>query len=341
MIIGSVGRDIIHEQVKTLELVSTQTLLDFDALFIFAPEIGPISHPQAFVDRRSQILEFLQLGRIVVVFTCVGNIRDLLPVSDLKMHPSSGRRVEFRGPDYLKTFWETVQNDMQYLAYFEKPPGQPFLFVAETNKALATLMKIERGHILFLPWLNLVQSTPSVYEQKCKRFVAAFQKLAEHISPKKTAVSFPPWSVHYGWASERELCDNLVSIQRQADELSKTITAKSKQLDAEERLKTLFTAKGDNLADAVTEVFQELGAKAEPGEPGRDDIIVEFEGKHASSKLRGEMGLLLKKMWRNCKSGYQFHSLIEKLMPRESYSSMPFATHQSLNGLSRHFQIKC
>jgi hypothetical protein len=229
------------------------------------------------------------IGRVVVVFPCVGNIESLLPIS-LSMRASTGQRVEFRGPDHLKAFWASVQNDVQYVTYFEKAPGQPFLFVAETNKALATLVKIERGHILFLPWLKPQHGGSVAYEQACKRFVAAFQKLVEHISPKKTEVSFPPWSVHYGWASERELRDNLVSTQRQADELSKTVIAKSKQLEAEERLKILFTAKGDDLADAVTEVFQELGAKAEPGEPGRDDIIIEFEGKHAVVEVKGRNG---------------------------------------------------
>jgi hypothetical protein len=65
------------------------------------------------------------------------------------------------------------------------------------------------------------------------------------------------------------------------------ITAKSKQLEAEEQLKILFTAKGDDLADAVIKVFQELGAKAEPGKPDRDDIIIEFEGKHAVVEVKG------------------------------------------------------
>ena len=53
---------------KEIDLVSTRTFLDFDALFIFIPEISSIHHPQAFIDRRSQIIEFLQLGRTVVVF---------------------------------------------------------------------------------------------------------------------------------------------------------------------------------------------------------------------------------------------------------------------------------
>ncbi len=287
MIIGSIGRNVIHEQVKTVELVSSQTFLDFDALFIFGLEIGGAYNAQAFFDRKNQILEFLQLGRVVVVFTCVGNIESLLPIS-LSMRASTGQRVEFKGPDHLKAFWASVQNDMQYLAYFEKAPGQPFLFVAATNKVLATLVKIERGHILFLPWFKPQHEVPVAYEQRCKRFVAAFQKLADHISPKKTAISFPPWSIHYGWPREREIREDLVSTQRQADELSKAVIAKSKQLEAEERLKILFTAKGDDLVDAVTEVFQELGAKAEPGEPGRDDIVVEFGGKHAVVEVKGK-----------------------------------------------------
>ena len=62
MIIGSIGRNIIHEQVKTVELVSSQTLLDFDALFIFGPEIGGTHNSQAFMDRKQHILEFLQLA---------------------------------------------------------------------------------------------------------------------------------------------------------------------------------------------------------------------------------------------------------------------------------------
>ena len=289
MIIGSIGRNIIHEQVKSVELVSSQTLLDFDALFIFGPEIGTVQNARALLDRKQHILEFLQLGRIVVVFPCVGNIESLLPIS-LSMQASTGQRVEFRGPDHLKAFWASVQNDMQYLTYFEKAPGQPFLFVAATNKALATLVKIERGHILFLPWLKPQHAGPVAYEQVCKRFVAAFQKLAEHISPKKVAVTFPTWSIHYGWSSEQELRANLGLIQQQADELSRTITAKSRRLEAEERLKILFTAKGDDLSEAVTEVFQELGAKAVPGEPGRDDIIIEFEGKHAVAEIKGRNG---------------------------------------------------
>ena len=38
----------------------------------------------------------------------------------------------------------------------------------------------------------------------------------------------------------------------------------------------------------VIEVFRQFGAKAEPGEPGRDDIIIEFEGQHAVVEVKGK-----------------------------------------------------
>jgi len=43
---------------------------------------------------------------------------------------------------------------------------------------------------------------------------------------------------------------------------------------------------------AVTgiDVFQELGVKATHGEPGRDDVIVEFDGMHAVIEVKGKKG---------------------------------------------------
>jgi hypothetical protein len=149
------------------------------------------------------------------------------------------------------------------------------------------LIRKEQGNLLLLPWLKRYQHY-SQSNQACAKFIAAFQKLNEHISPKKTTFSFPPWSNHYGWSVERKLRDNLLTLQQQAGELSKAIEATSKQLGDEEKLKILFTAKGDALTDTVIEALRELGAKAEPGEPGRDDIIIEYERKHAVAEVKGK-----------------------------------------------------
>jgi hypothetical protein len=81
---------------------------------------------------------------------------------------------------------------------------------------------------------------------------------------------------------------DLVSFQKQAEEIAIHIKTRTLELDIEDRLKILFVGKGDVLVDVVIDVFRELGAKANQGEPGRDDVIVEFEGKHAVIEVKGK-----------------------------------------------------
>jgi DNA-binding protein YbaB len=277
------------EEVTPIDYNTSRTILEFDAVFIDSNGIeNNGQNPNAINFRRSDFLEFLALGRTIVVFTASLNLETYIPVQSLGLKSISGMRVDFKGPDHLKIFWESVQEDMQFLAYFEKNPGQPFLFVPATKKAVGTLIKSERGNLLFIPWLKLDRRYPSTYHQQCKRFLTAFKKLNDHLVPKKATVSLPAWSNHYGWERERKLRETLVSLQKQADEFSKQISTKTVELEIEDKLKVLFTSKGEVLVDVVIDVFQELGAKANPGEPGRDDVIVEFEGKHAVVEVKGK-----------------------------------------------------
>jgi hypothetical protein len=148
------------------------------------------------------------------------------------------------------------------------------------------LVKRERGNLLFLPWLKYETHSP-YRNQQAARFMAAFQKLNEHLAPKKPAIELPTWSTHYGWERERELRSKLVSLQAQSDDISKQINSTTLELEVEDKLKVLFTGTGDTLADTVINVFRELGVKADPGEPGRDDVIAEFDGKHAVIEVKG------------------------------------------------------
>ena len=178
---------------------------------------------------------------------------------------------------------------MQFLAYYETAPGKPFLFVSATNKAVASCVKHGQGNLLLLPWF-IPNSTDPIYRQQCLRFVSAFTQLNEHLAPHKQTVSFPGWSTHYGWERERKMRVNLTSLQEQADIIAIQLQTKASELECENSLKVLFTAKGDILVDAVITVLRELGAKADPGEPGRDDVVVEFEGKYAVVEVKGKKG---------------------------------------------------
>lgn len=286
MNICSFGRQFYG--VTQVEFNSSQTILDFDAVFIDSVGLvqGNGQTPRAIRFRREEFSEFLALGRSIVVFTSPIQLEVFFPIPAVVTKAISGSRVDFKGPDHLKAFWQSVHKDMQFLAHFDAAPGQPFLFVSATSKPVAALFRHERGNLLFLPWLKQ-DGNPNVYRPICERFVSAFQQLNDHLAPKKPMLEFPAWSTHYGWERERNLRTSLVALQTQSDEIAKQISTTTRDLELEDKLKVLFTAKGDVLVDTVISVLNELGAKAASGEPGRDDIVVEFEGKHAVIEVKG------------------------------------------------------
>ena len=299
MNICCIGREFVGGEVVTLLLDSPQTLLDFDVAIIDLDgwNIGHISgspHILLALDRRRrEILDFLALGRTVVVFLGEFPLEAILPVKGVQPISSSGQRMDFlkNRPDHLKIFWATIKKWMTYLVYLDNTIGLPFLFVSETNRPVASWIKHDRGHLLLLPWLTWNRNPftdPTGYGERCSQFLRALTTLIAKLTPPKTEFSLPAWSSQYGWQHENELRENLVSLQQQATELEKVLETKSREVEAEDKLKILFTAKGDILADTVIEAFRQLGAKAEPGEPGRDDIIIEFENKHAVVEVKGK-----------------------------------------------------
>lgn len=286
MDICSLGR--AFSGVTEIEFDTARTVFDFDAVFIDAAGLveGKGKHPRAIECRRNEFVEFLTLNRTIVVFTAPIQLHEFLPIDELGVKAISGNRVDFKGPDYLKVFWESVQHDMQFFAHFTRPLGQEFLFVSATNKPVGAILRHQCGHLLFLPRLKW-NPNPVNYQEVCVHFVTAFEKLNEHLSPKKQILNSPAWSTHYGWDRERELRVDLASFQMKSDEITKKITTTTIELEVEDKLKALFTGTGNVLVETVISVFQELGVKAGPGEPGRDDVVVEFDGKNAVIEVKG------------------------------------------------------
>jgi len=247
MNIGSLGRLVVG--ATEIQFDSTRTILDFDAVFVDSAAIlqGIVKFAQATAFRRSEFLEFLALGRTIVVFTVPLQLEVFLPIQPAGLKSKSGTRMDFKGQDHLKAFWRAVEPDMQFLAYFETPPGRPFLFIAETDKPVATLVQHDKGHLLFLPYLQPHTTSHSVYRERCERFIAAFEGLNSHLAPKRAAVELPAWSAHFGWERERELRTNLLSLQTQADDISNKIITTTSDLAIEDKLKVLFSGKGLHL----------------------------------------------------------------------------------------------
>jgi hypothetical protein len=136
MNICGIGRDFQHDQIREIDFESSQTFLDFDAVFIDAAIFMGANASHVQDRRRDEIAEYLAYGRTVVVFAAPVQLDKFLPIPPLSFKTSSGHRIDCKGPDYLKIFWSSIQEDMQYLIFFESTLGQPFLYVAEQTNPL-------------------------------------------------------------------------------------------------------------------------------------------------------------------------------------------------------------
>ncbi len=137
---------------------------------------------------------------------------------------------------------------------------------------------------MFLPFL------PTGQPNYDPAFRNALKQLCAHLFPRKEVEDLPPWSTNYGWKSEQALRCGLGRLQTEAEAIAKLIVAATESLILEEQLKILFTGKGDALEEAAATVFRELGFKVTRGEPGRDDIILEFGDKKAVAEVKGRKG---------------------------------------------------
>ena len=161
MNICSIGR--VFENVRTIEFSSSHTILEFDAIIIDTLGLASQEYaPRTLVFRHQDFFEFVSSGRTAMVLMGSTRINDYISLDPIRLTALSGQRFDFKGPDFLKTFWSSVESDMQYLVQLDTDhcPGKPFLFVPSTKKPLATWIKIGLGNLLLIPFLIIDRAHP-------------------------------------------------------------------------------------------------------------------------------------------------------------------------------------
>src|SRR6266850_1790917 len=292
MNICSFGRGFPDRTISYIDLESNQSLLDFDiAIFDLVMLAGSQGKHNHLGRRRAEVIDFLRLGRTVIAFIGHFQLELLFPIKGVATVESVGSRMDFRGPEQLKEFWSAIRGTVSYQAYLDGVCGKPFVFVAETDRAVAAWVQFERGNLILLPSLPpKFDFHSSGYQSACAGFLDNLRKLDQRLRPKKPKFELPSWSTHYTWPREADLRSSLVSLQEQAEKLLTAIASASSDLQKEEKLKLLLATKGDDLVDIVMDSLRELDLKVVKGEPGRDDLIIEFDGKHAVSEVKGKKG---------------------------------------------------
>jgi hypothetical protein len=217
-----VGRPGWNDVAETVVLQSSQTLLDYDLVLMDLNGISNASDLNSCLRRRDEVSELLTLGRTVVAFVSHCNLDHMLPVSGLTTVASSGQRVDFKSSQQqLKDFWHSIQDKMRYQAHLKGNSGQPFLFVSETDKPVATWIKKGQGNLFLVPWLIWDGNSNAQHRDNLTQFVQFAKKLVQQLAPKKSDFTIPAWSAHYGWSHEREIRTSLLTLQQQAENFQK------------------------------------------------------------------------------------------------------------------------
>ena len=292
MLIGSIGRSFGQQGVGVIDIHSHRTLLDFDIVLLdlaaLAADLKKHSNAEPHQRRRAEIEELLRLGRTVVAFLAPYSLDLLLPIKGVTAIASVGSRTDFKGPDQFKEFWKAVEGIMHFEAYLNAPVGRGLLYILETERIIGSWLQVGTGNLIFLPSLPAERPNYSSYEDACELFIRSLKTLISKLTPQQSDYVLPKWSLNYGWEKETQLTKDLGELQRQATDLERNIEESKKALVLENRLKFLLAAKGDVLAEAVIEVLKELGIKVQKGEPGRDDLILEFDRLSAVVEVKGK-----------------------------------------------------
>lgn len=273
---------------EPVELTSTRTLLDFSGVLIDPQGLQNIDKPH-FLRRKDDLAEFLARGGSVVWFVRAGwSPRVLLPI-EATAEPYSGTKVDIIGSAPFQDFWTTAQTLMQYEATIRGSAGTPALVVSKTDKVVASWQRTGKGLIILLP-APKHHGNPQHREAIKASIMVAVRPLVEALQPGDLTIELPSWAAMYHWPTELELARQKAELEAMAAETTKKIDTVTTHLDAEQRLKILLTGKGDPLVEVVSNAFQILGVNVERGEPGRDDLILSWDGQFAVVEVKGKKG---------------------------------------------------
>jgi hypothetical protein len=276
-----------------MEIFSKRSYFDFDILIFGIEQIRQKMEQGAAPDvslRQKEILGMLELRRTIIVLTYPFQMSWLFPMSSaVDFEESVGQAIEMRGgPDNLKVFWNSISDFMVYTTRWKEAGlGTPFLFVKDVNSVVGSIIRYKGGHILFLPTLNFAPKTRG-REGAEGCFLDAVNNLAISLSPKSVRTELPKWSLNFTWEKLEALARDWGMRHRQLEEIAKA-EANSESLHAKENdLKILIAGTGNTLEERVIEAVREIGFNAEKGEPGRDDLILEWNGRFAVVEIKGK-----------------------------------------------------
>ncbi|GIO30762.1 MULTISPECIES: hypothetical protein [Paenibacillus] len=260
--------------------------------------------------RKQEILDLLRLGRTVFVYTPVAqkvyvdsgkreysgtgkNTRTTRIVNELdilKFLPCSintitaeGSGIEPLRSPFFDDFWKKHMNELVYSAYFTSECGNPIAKIRGTDKVIASHISIENGNLVFIP--NFINDDDD--EDLEAGFIDSLKEIATKLKENSGDYTLPSWSQNYILPGEEECKSEILSLEADLEAVKHKISKQKEKLLTLEEYKLLFTGTGRSLEVQVAKVFKELGFEVSEGIPGRDDLILSYNGKVAVVEIKG------------------------------------------------------
>ena len=247
--------------------------------------------------RNGEMQQMLELGRVLYINLpspqlCVlfdGSLVNLLEYfTFVRMITSigSGNNIDFRGVEPFTSFWDKNKESFTYQAYFKEIVGQPLFFIHGSPLVIGSYLKVAKGHIVFIPVLN----APGDRFQKQKIqevYIDSLINLTAELQKTPNAFELPEWSKSYILPEEFKQKKELFQLEEELNTLMQRIDEQKSLITQLEANKILFTGKGRILELQIKKIFEELGFTVSEGEPGRDDLILQYGARVAVVEIKG------------------------------------------------------
>ncbi|MCM3783173.1 restriction endonuclease [Neobacillus mesonae] len=247
--------------------------------------------------KRKEIDDFLSLGRTIFVYTPAPLVVSLLngygertefdlreellpdyPDTDL----AKGYKIELVGNPIFESLFTNFQGLWCYNSAYKEIFGEPIFKVINTESYVGASVKVGPGNIVFIP--RILENDETNESKLLDHLIT----IAKNINKSPDlGPTLPDWSSYTEVPRERDTKQALVRMREELQLLESKIETVESDLNSLEELKLLFTSSGTYLEKIVGKIFTELGFDVTEGIPGRDDLILEYNGRIAVVEVKG------------------------------------------------------
>lgn len=219
----------------------------------------------------------------------------MLPISFKDKKTTKGKNIKFtQEANFLKPYWDLVQDYTEYQLYFEYEKAKPLILTKSGDKTVGAMLRNDKGGtILLLPPLDLpkdfiglsTDGKTQIWTQKAIQFGKSLLSKVVAIDKalKSSVESTPPpeWlsESQFQLEIEQKYIDDIDKLNQKIEKIKSQIEQKQNELFKHSLSKKLLYENGKPLEYAIIDALQTIGFKAENYDDGKSEFDIVFESE--------------------------------------------------------------